>query len=189
MPGPIDHSNPDIALLRQLLNRRPKDIPAIGDFKGVRDPLDAVGNPELPSVPHPSGFRPDPIINGSPRLANAVNDMFKIAPELRGRVDQISTAPTPGYLASLSESDIDASQANFTNLAGQHTPAQKRVPKSDIWLRNETHYPEGMSLEQTLGHEMGHIGGIRGHGYMIPRDADMDMIELLSARAIPSHER
>lgn len=167
---PLDPKDPDVALLRELLNRRP-----IGP-----DPIDALNNPNLPPVPHPGGFRPDPLVVGTPRLGNDVNELFHLAPELRGRVNTISTAPTPSVMNSMMNAKMDPILSNQLNIIGLHTPKQQGFPTSEVWLRSDNTYPPGHSLKQTLTHEMGHAAGWK-HGP--PKDeATMDIINMLAAK-------
>ncbi len=191
MPDPINFQDPDTALLRELLNRRPMDRNLRGDPIPAEDPLDATGNPSLPPVPHPGGFRPDPVIIGSPKLGQQVNDLYRLAPEQRGRVNSIGTAPSPGMIEVMGNSGIDPVKSNTLNIVGMHTPPQQATPPA-IWLRNEGTYPKNYSMERVLGHEMGHVNG-RTHRSNAD-NAETTMIELLTEKflrgqpsPVPSH--
>lgn len=160
-PQPIDYKSPAIQGIREILNKRPMQ-----GRPWVRDPLDAIGNPDLPAVPHPPGFRPDPIIRGPQETAQAVHLLHRIAPEMRGRVSAYSSNPNRSILEDLDKAGIPPQLSDSVNVLGQYDFRDK-----DIWIRS----PQGFGLMlgregmlPTLAHEMGHSRGLL-HGDKIKK--------------------
>ena len=172
MPGPIDFKNPDTALLRELLNRRTTGVDG-------RDPLDATGNLDLPSVPRPGGFRPDPTIVGPPEFAQDIHNLYRLAPEMRGRTETLSTAPTAdAFNWSSNNPSSDWIVKGDQILLGINNPQKGR-----IWAMHPDIFPPkmGKTHKSTIGHELGHLTRPQ-HGVVGKDDAEIDMIEMLTDR-------
>lgn len=158
MPKPIDYKNPAVSGLRDLLNTNKVtlDVPSGHD------------NPDLPSVPHPGGFRPDPLTGPMQSTGQAVHQLLRIAPDLRGRFSQVTTAPNLGTMIETDRAQMDTRNVDFSNMNGQFTYGDRAIwlrPKhlQDELAATSTEYPYNNNFEQVLGHEAGHAAGY-GHG-------------------------
>lgn len=152
-----------LELLREMLNRRPR----------YNDPLNEA--PEgLPQVPPAPIFRPDPQVIGGKRLQLAVQNLLKVAPEMRGRTSTVSAAPTSSAIQTAMASGLSPSLLPVSTLLGQRDPSD-----NSIWINPL--YEDGLMtdpMETTLAHEFGHAAGHR-HG------PEIDQIEELAKALIP----
>lgn len=174
-----DYRNPQVTLLQELLNRdsnprltelldgmRAKEGKPVPQDASPQDP--AVWLPRLP--PKPGRFLPDPTIIGNPRFARSVEEIFRIAPNLRSRVTKVSTAPTDSLMRVLARAGIDPIDADTTTAQGLFGLFDR-----DVWVRNERSKAE---QDNTLGHELAHSTGLLHDDPRLHEAADLASVLL-----------
>ena len=140
----------DVELISELLNRRPANDPVAKSLDG-----------DLPKVPPPPMFRPQTMVIGDKRLNDAVENIFRLAPELRGRSPLIADIPTPSYIQTLLSNNelrdlLTPEHYDKTNIAGQFNPLTR-----EIYSTPTRHRDPSFPAEETLGHEFGHLLGYK----------------------------
>ena len=133
--------------LRNLLNVQNNDM--------------TLSDRNLPNVPRNAPpFRQQPTVYGK-RLAKELEEFFRIAPELRGRVTALMSGPMEPAATKLAESGFDAHDFSMTNLDG--ITGVSGPYKGRIALNPRLSY-EPMMEAQVLAHELTHAAGY-GEGY------------------------
>ena len=115
---------------------------------------------DLPPIPQAAPmFRKQPVVYGK-RLADMLEDFFRIAPELRGRVTALMSGPLGPAISSLAKSGLDASQFSLTNLLG--VTGVTEPYKGNISLNPRLHFEKfdpRLTEGQVLAHELTHAAG------------------------------
>ena len=155
--------------MRDLLSKLPKQKAALfsQEQQDLRDLLNVQNNdmtlsdPSLPNVPqHAPPFRQQPTVYGK-RLAKELEEFFRIAPELRGKVTALMSGPMEPAASRLAESGIDAAEFADTNLLG--ITGVSGPHKGKIALNPRRNYAP-VTEAQVLAHELTHAAGY-GEGY------------------------
>jgi len=104
----------------------------------------------LPKVRPAPPFRPEPFVTGTQGQIDAVTELLRIAPELKGRIDRVTSLPDHALIEALDASGIPVERYDRTNLAGAWTPSTRTM------YLNPRYRGEGERLNHTLGHEAAH---------------------------------
>ena len=155
-----------------LLNRRPMTGPWRSD-----DPLN-IAPKDLPNVPVAPLFRQGTEVIGNARLQQAVESLFQLAPELRGRINRVQAAPTESAIDSAYESKLKPSMLPDTNMLGEWDYNRKSIYLNPSFGTNAGGYALAHPLESTLAHEFGHAANYR-HG------KEIDELEKLGSQMVP----
>lgn len=150
-----------------------------GDEQSLRDLLNVQNNdlkmPNLPAVPkHAPQFRPEPLVYGK-KAAGLMENYYKLAPELRGRLKELMLGPNEPVQGVLSESGYRPNEWNQTNLLGVTDKDGKigvspSLDGSDLEAdyaarsANSKVYQPDSTTNQVLGHELTHLAGY-GEGF------------------------
>ena len=163
--------------MRDLLSKRPAvDKQQAARFnqeeQDLRDLLNVQNNDmtlsdrNLPNVPRNAPqFRQQPTVYGK-RLAKELEEFFRIAPELRGRVKALMSGPMEPAAKKLAQSGFDADDFSITNLlgitgiSGPHKGKIALNPRLKLFQGDEGSATEA----QVLAHELTHAAGY-GEGY------------------------
>lgn len=108
--------------------------------------------PPPPGVPYP--FRPDPFVN-NPDVQALLHKILTAAPEIAPRLRNVQVGPTRDILSELPDT-IAPDQFQDTNLLGVTNMKTKDVTLNPRLVRK---IPQGISLDNTLAHELAHVAG------------------------------
>ena len=114
-------------------------------------------------IPRPAMFRADPV-TPNPDLGAALQALYKIAPSAKGRVNTVTTGPTPSLMEEMLQEGIPLSSYDNLNVLGQYSR-----PDRDIFIAPKTELRQG-GMPKTLVHEVGHSVGI-------PHNRDLENLE------------
>ena len=137
----------DLKILERLLGRHPK-----------KDNLARSPGGGLPAVAPPPLFRPTTPFVGRPAEARELESLFRIAPELRGRVPRVIMGPTASIAALFSLVDKGPEFYEQSRLHGATGRDNTISINPDIGSGSSTERLRP-SLRQVLGHELGHVAG------------------------------
>ena len=153
---------PEQEALREKLNTRPgpESNPAIMRSLGG---LPLIGTPKFPIAPP---FRPETKVTGGTQFARQVNELHKLAPELRGRVPEITQGHNDVAIMDIARNDEPSmldDVKGFSGLRGITNFKTKRIavnPYRPNGMGGD-HYdlPDTMN---TMAHEFGHVVGNKG---------------------------
>lgn len=139
------------------------------EWSKVKDPLDALGSPDLPAVAKPPMFRADTPVIGSREFQSAVEKILHIAPEMRGRAPVIRQGPDASVM-TMFDRDIPTATHDSTygydghqNILGTTDNATKAVTVNPSLESGQPTYYRDATAEPIIAHELGHVAGYH-HG-------------------------
>lgn len=106
---------------------------------------------DLPSVPPPSSFQPDPLVVGSPELARQAKRMLDLDPRTKSKVSTITQGPTKGTMEDMLEYGLPIDSFKNTSLLGMYDRRNGALGLSPRLSRD--------ALLSVLVHEIAHASG------------------------------
>ena len=111
---------------------------------------------DLPFVPPPSSFQPDPLVVGSPELARSAKMVLDLDPWTKQNVSKIVHGPTRATMELMLNDGFSPEAFNGTTLRGAYN-----VKDHEIAIRPNL---RGSDALGTLVHEIGHAAGYGEEG-------------------------
>lgn len=136
---------PDEQVLRDLLNKQDDTTPLnLNLFSDT-----------LPEVKHAPPFRQEPLVIGQPKTAKTVDEILKIAPELRGKSKRILIGPDESAIRILQQEGRSPYSYGNTFLDGTHNRYTGNISVAP----NQQDNPDNSEMVNTLVHELSHTRG------------------------------
>lgn len=119
---------------------------------------------DLPYVPHPGIFQPDPFVSGPPELAQAARRLMDRTPSMKENVSGIQTGPTRSVLDYLRQSEFDAEDYPNSNLLGAYGIGAHDISLNPRLFADTQEHGDDINYQNTLTHEFGHAAGYKHMG-------------------------
>ncbi len=113
----------------------------------------------LPVVPPPSMFQPDPFVVGSPEESRLAKTLLDLDPTTKQRVKNIHFGPTAASMRQMVRSELPIDRFAGTTLLG--IIDQSKGHEGEIGINPGL---AGMKSLNTMGHEIGHAAGYGEEG-------------------------
>ena len=157
--SPVQQAKPQNFFNQADLYRNPEIIRKMEElgqiFKNKNNSNPGMG--ELPYIPRPSMFQPDPLVIGRPEEAQLAKRMIDLDPITKEKVKQIMFGPDKSSMTRMSESKLPIDSYRDTSLLGVTDRESGNISiNPGVFIGSSTD-----DATNTLAHEISHRSGYR----------------------------